>query len=314
MMEKMNQDFEKLAAEHILLEKPWLWDRTFIVTAYYSPLPWQNKYIKWSYAADIKLNWWWKVTASWEWVFAWLLAAPKNYDFWTKIELEWIWIWVVEDRWWAIVNAWDRWHSFDRIDIWMWYWDEWLERAINWWKREVKWKIINNDNNISIAFDISPVVKYNDLTVDAEEPEEENVIKLQELLSEVWLYEWNINWNFEDVKDELIIFQVDNNIISSKYSEEAWFFWDKTLAVLRKKYWWWIFKIPESIIYLSLQKKQELQKIRELLIQYIEKKSNWDKIIEYKYKLSLKKNLDKYIAQVSSKIRQQELRFLKDIL
>ncbi len=307
-------DFEKLASEHILLEKPGLWDRNFIVTAYYSPLPWQNKYLKWSYAADIRLNWWWKVTASWKWVFAWLLAAPKNYDFWTKIELEWIWIWVVEDRWWAIVNAWERGHSYDRIDIWMWYWDEWLERAIKWWKREVKWKIVTSDTMIWVEFDVSPVTKYNNLTVDAEDPKEENVVKLQELMTEVWLYDWNIDWNFEEVKDELVDFQVKYKIIDSENSKEAWYFWDKTLAILRKNYWWWIFKIPTNIVYLSLQKKRELEKIKRLLLEYIDKKSYWNKLLEYKFKQSLKNNLDVYIAKISSKTKKQELRFLKDIL
>jgi len=313
--------FEKLANQHISIEKPWIWDRTFVVTAYYSPLPGQEKYSfnvyrnrYRTYEEEIRLQWDWKTTASWKWVFAWLLAAPKNYDFWTKIELDWIWIWVVEDRGWAIVNSWERWYEYDRIDIWMGYWDEWLERAKKWWKREVKWKIVSSDTLIWVEFDVSPVSKYNKLTVDAEKPKEENVVKLQKLMSEVWLYNWTTNWNFDEIKDELISFQISNKIIDSKNSDEAWYFWEKTLAVMRKKFWWWIFKIPENIVYLSLKKKQELQKIKRILLAYIVKESDWNKLMEYKYKQNIKNSLNKYIVKISSKTKKQELRFLKDIL
>lgn len=309
------ENFEKLAYEHLQLQKPKLWERIFIITAYYSPIEWQNKYLRWSFEADSKLNGWWKTTASWKWVFSWLLAAPKNYDFWTKIELEWIWVWSVEDRWWAIVNAWDYWHNYDRIDIWMWYWDDWLNRAIKWWKREVKWKILENNIDVSVEFDISPIEKYSDLVIDADNPEIENVVKLQELMTEIWLYNWEKNWNFDSIKDELISFQVENNIIDSINSSEAWFFWEKTITVMRKNYWWWwIFKTPQENVYLTLKKKQELEKIKFLLLEYIEKRSKWNIILENKYKLSLKNNIDKYITKISSKKTQQELLFLKDIL
>lgn len=112
----------------------------FIVTAYYSPLPNQNYYLKGNYEDELKLNWMWIAWASWVWVYEWMLAAPKNYAFWTKIYLEWLWIWSVEDRGGAIVNSWVRWYEHDRIDVWMWYWEEWLRRALYWWKRKVAWK------------------------------------------------------------------------------------------------------------------------------------------------------------------------------
>ncbi len=117
-------------------------EKSFIVTAYYSPLPNQEYYLTWNYEEEIALNWWWIRWASWKEVFEWMLAAPKNYDFWTKIYLEWIWTWVVEDRGWAIVEAWERGYTEDRIDVWMWHWDEWLKKALSWWKRKVKWLII----------------------------------------------------------------------------------------------------------------------------------------------------------------------------
>jgi hypothetical protein len=36
-----------------------------------------------------------------------------------------------------------------------------------------------------VEFDVSPVTKYINLIVDAEDPKEENVLKLQKLMTEV---------------------------------------------------------------------------------------------------------------------------------
>ena len=62
--------------------------RTFVVTAYYSPLPNQSFYFKGSYEAEVKLNGNGTNGASGKGVFAGMLAAPKSYSFGTKIYLE----------------------------------------------------------------------------------------------------------------------------------------------------------------------------------------------------------------------------------
>ncbi|MBT3729083.1 hypothetical protein HOF65_02400 [bacterium] len=45
-----------------------------------------------------------------------------------------------------------------------------------------------NTREISIQFDVSPVINYENLRVDAEDPKEDNVKELQELLTEVKIY------------------------------------------------------------------------------------------------------------------------------
>jgi len=315
--EKLLEDywdkFKNLALLYIKKEEVVLWERYFIVTAYYSPLPNQEKYLRWTYEADIKLNWNGKITASWEWVFPWLLAAPTNYDFGTKIKLDWVGIGVVADRWWAIVNAWEEWHEYDRIDIWMWYWDDWLERALKWWKREIIWEVVTEDYEVNVEFDISPITLYEDLTVDAENPDKNDVVRLQELFNDVKLYDWKIDWEFNIIKDELIKFQIENNIISSSKDDQAWYFWKKTLAVLRKKYWWWIFNEPEYYEHLSLEQKQKIQQIRDILIEHIDKKSNWNNMVAYKYKQSIRTTLDWYISLANTDVKRQKIEYLKDI-
>lgn len=312
--------FYELAEKYLKSEEVKLWAKTFIVTAYYSPIPGQNKYSYDSYKKrsrtyeeEINLQWDWKNTASWLWVFSWLIAAPKNYEFWTKIKLDWIWIWNVQDRWWAIVNSWERWHEYDRIDLWMWYGDDWLDRAIKWWKREVKWEIVSNDALVTIEFDESPISKYNDLTIDAEKPIKEDVEKLQNLFTEIWLYNWDVDWNFENIKNVLVKFQIENWIIESSTSDDAWYFWKKTVIVLREKYWWEIFKKIDNIVAISLEKKLQLQKIRGLLLDFINKKTNWDQEKTEKFKLNLKRSIEVYITKSRDKIKKQQLLYLNSI-
>jgi len=71
----------------------------FRITAYYSPLPNQTHYIKWSYEAEVLMNGKGIRWASWKKVFSGMLAAPSKYPFWTKIYLKWLWVAEVADRW-----------------------------------------------------------------------------------------------------------------------------------------------------------------------------------------------------------------------
>lgn len=224
----------------------------FIVTAYYSPLPGQKYYLTWDYESEKRLNGEWIAWASWKWVFSWMLAAPKNYKFWTKIYLEWLWIWDVQDRWWAIVNAGKRWYNYDRIDVWVWYWDEWLKRALYWWKRKVKWYITDSSLDTTIDYNKLPspdwvtkwlkkisnvfdtwIWKWSDSIM---------VKKLQSLLNEIWLYNWNIDWIYNDeIIDIVYNFQIENEIVKWPFDYWAGYWWNKTRSLFLKLYLNWEF-------------------------------------------------------------------------
>lgn len=231
------------------------WEKYFIVTAYYSPLPNQKHYTTWSYYGDVKLNWSGHTTASGNPVFAWLLAWPKNYPYGTKIYFQWYGVWVVEDRWWAIVKAWVEWHEHDRIDIWMWYGDEGLMRAKKWWKRTIKWQVVDSSNDISLQFWKDILNWYDNIKVNPENTDKNQVILLQKLFTELWLYNWDIDWNYESIKPSLVKFQLENKIISSKYDEAAWYYWPKTIVAIIKKYW--------STPLVKEEKTQELVQVNE---------------------------------------------------
>jgi hypothetical protein len=212
------------------------WDTFFVATAYYSPLPNQITYATGTYAGDIRLNGEWHTTASWNNVFPGLLAWPANYPFGTKIYFKWYWIWVIEDRWWAIVKAWERGYSYDRIDIWMWYGDEWLARAKRWWKRTIKGKIVVPSSEITISFWESQIWSLTKLTVNPENADSDAVKQVQTIFTKADLYSWEIDWNYESIKNEIIDFQISTGIILSRDEESAGWYGPKTIAALRERY------------------------------------------------------------------------------
>lgn len=319
----LQEDYpEKFAFYRAILkeDEPEQWERYFYVTAYYSPLLWQSRYTTGTYWGDVRLNGEGKRTASGKWVFSGLLAAPRNYDFWTKIELEWIWVWAVEDRWWAIVNAGERWFEYDRIDIWMWYGDEWLARALKWWKRKVKWKIVSDDRVVSIKFNQSPIASYSNLYVTPESSSV-NVKKLQQLFSDLDLYDDKIDGKYVSIEDELIDFQLQHKIISSKYDKQAWYFWQRTIAALESLHGTWdeIFKKPIKIVYdkkyvLTRKEKQDIIVVKNKIEDIFEKKYNGNKVKIKKAKSQLQSKLDKIIKKSKNKKDKAILTYLKVVL
>jgi len=208
----------------------------FIVTAYYSPIPNQKKYTTWSYAWDKRLNWEGHTTASWKWVYTWILAAPKKYPFWTKIYFDGFWVWAVEDRWWAIVKAGKRGYEYDRIDIWMWYWDEWLQRALKWWKRTITWRVVSPNQKVNLKFTKNILSWIENIKVNPENAKKEDVKKLQENFKKLKLYNWKIDWKYSSIKNSLINFQIKEKIIKNKNDQTAWWFWPKTYTALLRRY------------------------------------------------------------------------------
>ncbi len=289
----------------------------FYVTAYYSPLPGQRRYTTGSYWWDVRLNWNGKHTASWKKVYTWIVAAPRNYPFGTKIELDWIWVTAVEDRWWAIVNSWERGFEYDRIDVWMWHGDEWLARALKWWKRKVKWRVVESFHHVNVKFDESPVSKYVGLKVKPES-KTVDVKRLQQLLSDVDIYNGKVDGNYHSVKNELINYQVNENIIPNKHHDSAWYFWKKTFASMQKKYGWkWDFFIPptpvQKIIPASLTRKQKLKldKSADTVNKYVRKKSKNNRSKIRAYNKWIHKNIDKLIWKTKSQLRKKQLNYLK---
>jgi len=122
---------------------------TFTTSAYYSPLPCQQKYALGSYEADIRMNGGGVHGADGTDVYPGMVAAPKSYPFGTKLYIPGIGIVAVHDRGGAIVDANGDPNRHDRLDIWMGYGDVGLRRALAWGKRNVDITVYGINNELS---------------------------------------------------------------------------------------------------------------------------------------------------------------------
>jgi peptidoglycan hydrolase-like protein with peptidoglycan-binding domain/3D (Asp-Asp-Asp) domain-containing protein len=124
------------------------YEKTFTITAYYSPIEGQQRYIKGSLEADRKLNGNGTHGASGAPVYPGMVAAPKTYAFGTKLKIPGIGTVAVQDRGGAIVAANPETQTYDRLDIWMGHGDEGLNRAMQWGKRTVPVLVYGIDDSI----------------------------------------------------------------------------------------------------------------------------------------------------------------------
>jgi peptidoglycan hydrolase-like protein with peptidoglycan-binding domain/3D (Asp-Asp-Asp) domain-containing protein len=129
-------------------DKGYPYEQNFIITAYYSPLPCQDKYVTGSYDGDIRLNGHGIHGADGTDVYPGMIAAPKTYDFGMKLYIPDVGTVAVHDRGGAIVQAGQRNNSYDRLDIWMGFGDKGLKRALNWGKRTVTATMYGVDESV----------------------------------------------------------------------------------------------------------------------------------------------------------------------
>lgn len=232
----------------------------FVVTAYYSPLPDQKYYLKGNYEDEVRLNGRWVRGASGKPVFPGMLAAPKSYTFGTKIYLEWIGVWEVADRWGAIVAASgsdSRGYQYDRIDVWMGTWDEGLKRALTFGKKIVPGYIIT-DNSKTVGIDLSRLpapdsavrwlekrdkvavpkdINVFELRLSPESTDKENIKKLQKLMYEIGATRaLKTSWEYIDIKDDLIAYQLKHGIIARREDEQAGHFGPRTSKKMKEDY------------------------------------------------------------------------------
>jgi len=105
-------------------------EHTFVISAYYSPLPDQSVYFTGSYASDIRLNGNGTNGADGTEVYPGMIAAPPAIPFGTKMVVPGIGTVAVHDRGGAIKG--------NRLDVWMGQGEEGLARALSWGKRSVR--------------------------------------------------------------------------------------------------------------------------------------------------------------------------------
>lgn len=200
---------------------------TFIISAYYSPVPGQEKYVTGSYEGDIYLNGGGVQGADGTPVYPGMIAAPKSYAFGTKMNIPGVGIVAVHDRGGAIVEAGVKGHEHDRLDIWMGYGDKGLTRALNWGKRTVQCIVYGVTDNVQESIYLegySEAEKFFQNTILAPVTfpadiyygtEGDDVKKMQGYLKEWGYLDTEANGFYGDeTANAVFLFQLDNNIVN----------------------------------------------------------------------------------------------------
>ncbi|MCB0386507.1 MAG: peptidoglycan-binding protein, partial [Bdellovibrionales bacterium] len=193
--------------------------RTFVTTAYYSPLPDQSFYVTGSYRGDIILNGNGTNGASGKQVFEGMLAAPKTYGFGTQVQCGDVLSGTIEDRGGAIVPAGQQYskfgvHSHDRLDIWAGHGEKGLLAALKWGKRTLTCTVYPSGANLAQFVnlphaDFSPIAQKYIRPASSSAPQVVTIPALYKDRLKTLGYD-------ADDSDHLIAFQLAHGIIDSK--------------------------------------------------------------------------------------------------
>ncbi len=260
--------------------------KNFDVTGYYSPIQWQDFYYRWNFNSEIRLNWQGIAWASWKKVFNGMLAASPNYSFGTKVYFPDYGWGQIEDRGQAIVQAWVRTNSHDRIDIRMGHGTKWLIRALSFGKRTLKWFVCPS-NKPYVWFDYWQFPVYNNFFKAslwwvglAQWRNDKWVESLQYFLHQLGYVKKNhITGYFGPItKQAVCSFQQDQNIV---YWSNCWYFGPKTRHSLKKalKNIWYITSNSYRDYYIPNKQDTENdlhKKEKQLAINQEDKEKNSD--------------------------------------
>ena len=209
-------------------------EQLFHITAYYSPILGQSIYLRPDYDAEIKLNGRGVRWASWKSVFNGMIAAPRTYSFGTRIILPGFGTWEVSDRGGAII----AWSTSDRIDIRVWQWDEWLQRAKS-LGRVMMTGFVCSWASFDTSFDHSVIpnyVNFSDVAVWSIDQDIGRswliVSTAQRYLQNLWYAEWITQWVFDDMMKQNICRYQRDRLWFTWNEETCWFFGPQTRAQL----------------------------------------------------------------------------------
>lgn len=224
--------------------------RMIMVSAYYSPLPGQQFYMRGSYEADIRLNGRGTNGADGTQVYTGMLAAPRTYPFGTRIRIPGLGVGEVHDRGGAIKAR----ANYDRIDVWMGHGEEGLSRALNWGMRlvegEVYWKAYQVQPGFSFNW-VNPQLPQSTLNrlmkhtllnpqvftkpITKVSPKA-NVRELQEALRMFGYYHGAVNGVYStQTRQAVLTFQLAEGVIVDENNVGAGYFGPRTRVALKTK-------------------------------------------------------------------------------
>lgn len=186
------------------------------ITAYYSPLPFQEDYFTGSYEGDLKLNGNGTNGADGTEVYPGMIAAPKNYPFGLQIEIPDFGRVTVHDRGGAIkaANS-NEGREYDRLDLWMGHGMSGLKRASEWGRRIIKIKILDPSQKFNDQ------VNFENLGLDTSRIGKSNAHIYQYQYFPVDLSFGMQNQKVAILQKYLVLFGINKNFSSSIYDKET---------------------------------------------------------------------------------------------
>jgi peptidoglycan hydrolase-like protein with peptidoglycan-binding domain/3D (Asp-Asp-Asp) domain-containing protein len=206
-------------------------EKTFVVSAYYSPIEGQDSYVWGSYEADKRMNGNGIRAADFTKVYVGMIAAPKSYPFGTKIYIEGLGVGTVHDRGGAI----KKWKNADRLDIWMGWGDDGRKRAMQWGMKTLKGKVVSRSTKNSFNFlanKISVKSTSNYLYIG---DRGEKVIALQNFLyKNNFLKRKPTGYYGQETYEAVFLFQRQSGILQNKSDMGAGRFGPQTYKMAKK--------------------------------------------------------------------------------
>jgi peptidoglycan hydrolase-like protein with peptidoglycan-binding domain/3D (Asp-Asp-Asp) domain-containing protein len=224
------------------------YEDTFIISAYYSPLPDQRVYFRGSFEADKALNGNGTNGADGTQVYPGMIAAPKTYSFGTKLAIPGMGVGAIHDRGGAIVPAGERGFKHDRLDVWMGKGEQGLARALQWGVRTVTVKVYPASYAIAENFSIPGFsdVFVADLKIG---DSGETVKTLQAELKTYGYYQGNVTGSFDEAtKQALTAYQLARNLVASANDSSAGMLSGTTRESFNSEAFRRSWKLPQSLL------------------------------------------------------------------
>ncbi len=122
-----------------------------------------------------------------------------------------------------------------------------------------------NDDNLSI-FDRTVYIWYS----------ESDIRKVQEIYQKLWIYRWEINWNYQDIIEDIINYQISKKLISTRNESWAGWFWPKTRATTKTDYLKYLADWTKTddleIVYETKVENQKIDRVNLMSREEIEKR------------------------------------------
>jgi len=105
---------------------------------------------------------------------------------------------------------------------------------------ETQWAVLDNITSKTVSSNVTVNIRNEDLSIFDRTVyiwySVSDIKKVQEIYAKIWVYKWKISWDYNDIEDTIIAYQISNKLIKDKSEYWAGRFWPKTRYTTKKDY------------------------------------------------------------------------------